>query len=93
MSLTRTPNFCLLPLSLDFPGWISPGIFALQGLVLIAFMPPELNWQMTRHSGKLEDEITSLQRKLKDRDKQPGRNHFGHAGGDQKNFATPTTRL
>lgn len=43
------------------PGWISPGLFALQGLVLIAFIAAGLNWQMTRHSGKLEDEITALQ--------------------------------
>jgi len=43
------------------PGWISPGAFALQGLVLIAFIAAGLNWQMTRHSGKLEEEITALQ--------------------------------
>jgi hypothetical protein len=42
------------------PGWISPGMFALQGLVLIAFIVAGLNWQMTRHSGKLEDETTAL---------------------------------
>ncbi len=43
------------------PGWISPGMFALQGLVLIAFIAAGLNWQMTRHSGQMEDEITALQ--------------------------------
>jgi hypothetical protein len=43
------------------PGWISPGLFALQGLVLIAFIAAGLNWQMTRHSGKLQDEIVALQ--------------------------------
>ena len=43
------------------PGWISPGAFALQGLVLVAFIAAGLNWQMTRHSGKLEEEITALQ--------------------------------
>jgi hypothetical protein len=43
------------------PGWISPGMFALQGLVLIAFIAAGLNWQMTRHAGKLEEEITALQ--------------------------------
>lgn len=42
-------------------GWISPGFFALQGLVLIAFIAGCINWQITRHSGKLEDEITALQ--------------------------------
>jgi hypothetical protein len=41
--------------------WISPGLFALQGLVLIAVIAAGLNWQMTRHSGKLEEEITALQ--------------------------------
>src|SRR6476660_1609202 len=43
------------------PGWITPGLFALQGLVLIAVVLSFLNWQMTRHAGKLEDEITTLQ--------------------------------
>ncbi len=43
------------------PGWITPGLFALQGLVLIAVITSFLNWQMTRHAGKLEDEITALQ--------------------------------
>ena len=47
------------------PGWISPGIFALQGLVLIAFIAAGLNWQMTRHSGNLEDEIVALQENSK----------------------------
>jgi hypothetical protein len=42
-------------------GWIAPGLFALQGLVLIAVIAAGLNWQMTRHSGKLEEEITTLQ--------------------------------
>jgi hypothetical protein len=41
-------------------GWISPGMFALQGLVLIAFIAAGLNWLTTRHSGNLEDEITAL---------------------------------
>jgi hypothetical protein len=42
-------------------GWISPGMFALQGLVLIAVIAAGMNWLTTRHSGKLEDEITALQ--------------------------------
>jgi hypothetical protein len=45
----------------SLPGWITPGLFALQGLVLIAVILSFLNWQMTRHAGKLEDEITTLQ--------------------------------
>ncbi len=68
------------------PGWISPGMFALQGLVLIAFIAAGLNWLMTRHSGKLEEEIIACAGQLKDRDQASGRNYFGHAGGDQKNF-------
>src|SRR5882724_8255059 len=47
------------------PGWISLEIFALQGLVLIAFIAAGLNWQMTRHSGNLEDEIVALQENSK----------------------------
>ncbi len=36
-------------------------MFALQGLVLIAFIAAGMNWLTTRHSGKLEEEITALQ--------------------------------
>ena len=43
------------------PGWITPGLFALQGLVLIAVVASLFNWQITRHAGKMEDEITTLQ--------------------------------
>jgi hypothetical protein len=43
------------------PGWITPGLFALQGLVLIAAILSAINWQVTRHAGKLEDEIIALQ--------------------------------
>jgi hypothetical protein len=42
-------------------GWISPGMFALKGLVLIAIIAAGMNWLTTRHSGKLEEEITALQ--------------------------------
>lgn len=42
-------------------GWIFPGMFALQGLVLIAVIAAGVNWLSTRHSGKLEEEITALQ--------------------------------
>jgi hypothetical protein len=56
-------NAELLPFAstAGLPGWISPGLFALKGLVLIAFIAGVINWQITRHSGKLEDEITALQ--------------------------------
>src|SRR5579871_5305198 len=43
------------------PGWLTPGLFALQGLVLVAAILSAMNWQFTRHSGKLEDEIIALQ--------------------------------
>jgi hypothetical protein len=42
-------------------GWIPPRLFALQGLVLLSFFAALLNWQITRHAGKMEDQITALQ--------------------------------
>jgi len=42
-------------------GWISPSLFALQGLVLISLFVSLVNWQMTRHAGSLEDQIVALQ--------------------------------
>ncbi|HKD81403.1 MAG TPA: hypothetical protein VKH81_17040 [Candidatus Angelobacter sp.] len=42
-------------------GWIPPRMFALQGLVLLSLIASLLNWPMTLHAGKLEDQITSLQ--------------------------------
>lgn len=42
-------------------GWIPPRMFALQGLVLLSFFAALLNWQMTRHAGKLEDQIVALE--------------------------------
>lgn len=42
-------------------GWLTPGLFALQGLVLVAAILSAMNWQFTRHSGKMEDEIIALQ--------------------------------
>ena len=56
-------NAGLLPYAptAGLPGWITPGVFALQGLVLIAVIMSFLNWQLTRHAGKLEEEITTLQ--------------------------------
>ncbi len=42
-------------------GWIPPRMFALQGLILLSFFAALLNWQMTRHAGKLEDQIVTLQ--------------------------------
>jgi hypothetical protein len=56
-------NAALVPFvsTAGLSGWISPGVFALQGLVLIALIAAGINWQVTRHSGRLEDEITALQ--------------------------------
>ncbi|HEY2497356.1 MAG TPA: hypothetical protein VGK24_09830 [Candidatus Angelobacter sp.] len=48
-------------ISAGLPGWISPTLFALQGLVLIAAILSLINWQMTRHAGNFEDEIVALQ--------------------------------
>lgn len=42
-------------------GWIPPRMFALQGLVLLSLIAALVNWQMTRHAGKLEDQIVALQ--------------------------------
>ncbi len=42
-------------------GWISPALFALQGLVLISLFASLVNWQITRHAGTLEDQIVTLQ--------------------------------
>ena len=42
-------------------GWIPPRMFALQGLVLLSLIASLLNWQITRHAGKLEDQITAMQ--------------------------------
>jgi len=42
------------------PGWISPWLFALQGLVLISAVFALVNWQLTRHAGSLEDQVVAL---------------------------------
>lgn len=42
-------------------GWIPPLNFALQGLVLISIFAALVNWQVTRHSGRLEEQIVALQ--------------------------------
>lgn len=41
-------------------GWANPRMFALQGLVLVAFVVSCFNWYSTRQSGKLEDQIVAL---------------------------------
>lgn len=51
------PYASLLPLK----GWASPRAFALQGLVLAAFIFSVINWYQTRESGTLQDEIVALQ--------------------------------
>jgi hypothetical protein len=42
-------------------GWIPPLAFALQGLVLISLVAALANWQLTRHSGRLQERIVALQ--------------------------------
>jgi hypothetical protein len=42
-------------------GWLSPWMFALQGLVLVSLVLSLANWQLTRHAGTLEDRISALQ--------------------------------
>lgn len=42
-------------------GWISPLLFALQGLVLVAVIASLANWLITRHSGPEEEQIVALQ--------------------------------
>lgn len=43
------------------PGWSSPWMFALQGLVLASVILALVNWQLTRHSGTLEEKIAAVQ--------------------------------
>ena len=43
------------------PGWTSPRMFALQGLVLVAVIASLANWGITRHAGRLEEQIVALQ--------------------------------
>jgi hypothetical protein len=45
-------------------GWMSAGLFAVQGLVLISLFASLVNWQMTRHAGTLEDQIVALHANL-----------------------------
>src|SRR5262249_15442719 len=42
-------------------GWIPPRLFALQGLILLSLVASLVNWLMTRHEGKLENQIVALQ--------------------------------
>jgi hypothetical protein len=46
------------------PGWSSPWLFALQGLVLVSVIASLMNWQLTRHAGRLEDQVAALQANL-----------------------------
>jgi hypothetical protein len=47
--------------AVSLPGWISPWMFALQGLVLISLALSLVNWQLTRHAGTLQDQIVALE--------------------------------
>jgi len=41
-------------------GWIPPLAFAFQGLVLISLVASLLNWQLTRHAGRMQEQIVAL---------------------------------
>jgi len=45
-------------------GWAQPLVFALQGLVLAAFLISAANWLLTKDRGKQAEQITSLQNDL-----------------------------
>jgi len=59
--IDRNPELVSYTPAVNLPGWISPWMFALQGLVLISLVLSLLNWQLTRHAGTLEDQIVALQ--------------------------------
>ncbi|MGH9566616.1 MAG: hypothetical protein ACRD4I_11560, partial [Candidatus Angelobacter sp.] len=42
-------------------GWLWPYSFAFQGLVVAALLTACFTWYLTRHSGRLEDDILGLQ--------------------------------
>src|SRR4051794_15948195 len=71
VSFIRQKNFIeqkaeLVPqaAAVALPGWSSPWLFALQGLVLVSVLASLVNWQLTRHAGKLEDQVVGLQTNL-----------------------------
>jgi hypothetical protein len=72
VSFIRQKNFIeqkaeLVPqaAAVALPGWSSPWLFALQGLVLVSVLASLVNWQLTRHAGKLEDQVVGLQTNLR----------------------------
>src|SRR5579859_1013163 len=42
-------------------GWLTPFMFALQGLVLISGFASLLNWQLTRHTGRIQEQIAAFE--------------------------------
>jgi hypothetical protein len=68
-------NAALLPYAspVSLSGWNWPWIFAFKGLVIAAVVFSGFNWLATRHSGKLEDDIASLQQNVQtESDRQQG---------------------
>jgi hypothetical protein len=59
--IDRNPELLSVAATLNLPGWISPWMYALQGLVAASLMLALLNWQFTRHAGTLEDQVVALQ--------------------------------
>ncbi|HKW74758.1 MAG TPA: hypothetical protein VJN64_04475 [Terriglobales bacterium] len=68
-------NAALLPYAgvASLPGWNWPWTFAFKGLIIFAIVVSGFNWLATRHSGKLEDDITRLQQNMQaEADRQQG---------------------
>ena len=59
--IDRNPELVPYAGTAGLHGWIPPSLFALQGLVLLSLVAALLNWQVTRHAGRLEDQIVALQ--------------------------------
>src|SRR5215470_7623427 len=52
------------------PGWASPRVFALQGLVIAAIILSFVTWYETRHRGKLEEDILAVRENVSEETKR-----------------------
>ena len=59
--IDRNPELVPYAGTAGLQGWIPPHLFALLALVVISVVASLLNWQVTRHAGKIEDQIVALQ--------------------------------
>lgn len=59
--IDESPELLAYASSRVLPGWASPRVFALEGLVLAAVIVALINWNHTRDNGKLQDQIVALQ--------------------------------